>query len=153
MEDPNGMPWYPVLGGLQYGDIVASNGAFLIDAETRLNPATASTYFGGSGLNRTAASQPPMRPSTPRDEDAEIAANLQSLSPADRQAAQQQGYCPIQRTSRLGSMGPPLKIQLQGETLFLCCEGCEREARAHPQETLETVAQLRRGLRNSLPPK
>ncbi len=153
MEDPNGMPWYPVLGGLQPGDLVASNGAFLIDAETRLNPATASTYFGGSGLNRTTASQPPMRPSTPRDEDAEITANLQSLSPADRQAAQQQGYCPIQRTSRLGSMGPPLKIQLQGETLFLCCEGCEREARAHPQETLETVAQLRRGLRNSLPPK
>ncbi|GIW85152.1 MAG: hypothetical protein KatS3mg107_0812 [Gemmataceae bacterium] len=153
MEDSKGAPYYPVLGGLQYGDIVASNGAFLIDAETRLNPATASTYFGGSGLNRAATSQPPMRPSTPRDEDAEIAANLQSLSPADRQAAQQQGYCPIQRTSRLGSMGPPLKIQLQGETLFLCCEGCEREARARPQETLETVAQLRRGLRNSLPPK
>ncbi|MBA2224621.1 efflux RND transporter periplasmic adaptor subunit [Thermogemmata fonticola] len=153
MEDPSGAPRYPVLGGLQSGDIVASNGAFLIDAETRLNPATASTYFGGSGLNRAGTGQPPVRPSTPRDEDAEIAANLQSLPPADRQAAQQQGYCPIQRISRLGSMGPPLKIQLQGETLFLCCEGCEREARAHPEETLHIVEQLRRGLRPPLPAK
>jgi Cu(I)/Ag(I) efflux system membrane fusion protein len=38
---------YPVLRGLRPGDRVASAGAFLIDAETRLNPAAAASYFGG----------------------------------------------------------------------------------------------------------
>ena len=40
---------YPVLKGLAAGDKVAAAGGFLIDAETRLNPAAASTYFGASG--------------------------------------------------------------------------------------------------------
>jgi len=38
-----------VLEGLAPGDKVAAAGAFLIDAETRLNPAAAATYFGGRG--------------------------------------------------------------------------------------------------------
>ena len=41
--------YYPVVKGLKPGDKVAAAGGFLIDAETRLNPAAASTYFGASG--------------------------------------------------------------------------------------------------------
>ena len=41
--------YYPVIKGLNAGDKVAAAGGFLIDAETRLNPAAASTYFGASG--------------------------------------------------------------------------------------------------------
>jgi Cu(I)/Ag(I) efflux system membrane fusion protein len=41
--------YYPVLKGLHEGDRVATAGGFLIDAETRLNPAAAATYFGASG--------------------------------------------------------------------------------------------------------
>jgi Cu(I)/Ag(I) efflux system membrane fusion protein len=40
---------YPVLDGLLPGENVAAAGAFLIDAETRLNPAAGAAYFGGSG--------------------------------------------------------------------------------------------------------
>ena len=40
---------YPVLRGLKAGDRVAAAGAFLIDAETRLNPGAAATYYGASG--------------------------------------------------------------------------------------------------------
>lgn len=40
---------YPVIKGLNPGDKVAAAGGFLIDAETRLNPAAAATYFGASG--------------------------------------------------------------------------------------------------------
>jgi multidrug efflux pump subunit AcrA (membrane-fusion protein) len=41
--------WYPVVRGLDASMRVATAGSFLIDAETRLNPAAAGTYFGASG--------------------------------------------------------------------------------------------------------
>jgi hypothetical protein len=39
--------WYPVLQGLKLGDRIVSRGSFLIDAEARLNPASAGTGAGG----------------------------------------------------------------------------------------------------------
>jgi membrane fusion protein, copper/silver efflux system len=39
---------YPVVKGLEPGMRVATAGSFLIDAETRLNPAAAGAYFGAS---------------------------------------------------------------------------------------------------------
>jgi Cu(I)/Ag(I) efflux system membrane fusion protein len=41
--------YYPVLSGLVAGDRVVTQGAFLVDAEVRLNPAAAGSYFGASG--------------------------------------------------------------------------------------------------------
>ncbi|MDO8631888.1 MAG: efflux RND transporter periplasmic adaptor subunit, partial [Phycisphaerales bacterium] len=41
--------FYPVLSGLNHGDRVATAGAFLVDAENRLNPAASAQYFGASG--------------------------------------------------------------------------------------------------------
>lgn len=41
--------FYPVLGGLKPGDHVATAGAFLVDAENRLNPAASAQFFGASG--------------------------------------------------------------------------------------------------------
>ena len=52
--------YFPVIKGLKPGDKVAAAGGFLIDAETRLNPAAAATYFGASGGPQTSG-----RPSTP----------------------------------------------------------------------------------------
>ncbi|MHB9075964.1 MAG: efflux RND transporter periplasmic adaptor subunit [Pirellulaceae bacterium] len=46
---PRSGDYYPVIKGLHAGDKVAAAGGFLIDAETRLNPAAAATYFGASG--------------------------------------------------------------------------------------------------------
>jgi Cu(I)/Ag(I) efflux system membrane fusion protein len=46
---PRADVFYPVVKGLEAGDRVATAGSFLIDAETRLNPAAAGTYFGASG--------------------------------------------------------------------------------------------------------
>jgi hypothetical protein len=36
-------------------------------------------------------------------------------------------------------MGTPLKIVLDGQPVFLCCKGCEKQARDHASETLKTV--------------
>lgn len=49
------------------------------------------------------------------------------LSPSDQLLASVQGICPISG-ERLGSMGDLIKIQVEGETAFLCCEGCKDQA-------------------------
>lgn len=40
--------FYPLISGLEAGDRVASAGALLIDAESRLNPSVAAGYFGAA---------------------------------------------------------------------------------------------------------
>jgi RND family efflux transporter MFP subunit len=40
--------FFPVVSGLQAGDRVATQGAFLVDAENRLNPNARAQYVGGS---------------------------------------------------------------------------------------------------------
>ena len=46
---PRSGNYYSVIDGLLAGDRVAAAGAFLVDAETRLNPAASAEYFGASG--------------------------------------------------------------------------------------------------------
>jgi RND family efflux transporter MFP subunit len=141
MTGPDDVAFYPVLRGLQAGDLVVTAGSFLVDAETRLNPAAGSIYFGGSGGSKSGSTT--VRPSTPADEDAKVKAALDKLSVADRQLADAQVLCPIQKGSRLGSMGVPIKLILDGQPVFLCCIGCQKDARANVQETLKEVAKLK----------
>ena len=39
-------------------------------------------------------------------------------------------------------MGTPIKIMLDGQPVFLCCEGCEDLAREKSQETVAKVKKL-----------
>ncbi len=83
MVGPAGVSYYPVLRGLVAGDHVVASGSFLIDAETRLNPAAGSIYFGGSGGKSAQAGINTVRPSTPADDDAKVAAALAKLPAQD----------------------------------------------------------------------
>ncbi len=149
--------FYPVIAGLKPDDLIATSGSFLIDAETRLTAGAASTYFGASGGLQGAEHQSATagtRPSTTRDDEDRIQSELARLSPEDRRLVEAQGYCPIQQVNRLGSMGPPAKILVKGQPVFLCCTACVNRALANPRQTLDTVAQLKARPRDSLvPPK
>lgn len=70
-----------------------------------------------------------------------IEANFASLSPEDHDAAHKQGFCPV-ADGQLGTMGAPVKITLNGQPVFLCCEHCRAEAESEPEKTLERVAAL-----------
>jgi hypothetical protein len=74
---------------------------------------------------------------------AKVRASLSKLSPEDRLLAEAQGNCPIQEGKLLGSMGTPVKVMIKGQPVFLCCNGCEEEAREHPDETLAKVEKLK----------
>ncbi len=141
--------YYPVVEGLLPGDHVAAAGAFLIDAETRLNPAAATAYFGASAGPAPGGKQPPTvnsRSAEAGDQGASDAPaskqqkNLAKLPRADRQRAQRQGTCPVTGLV-LGSMGVPHKMRVQGQILYLCCQACEEQVRQDPQGVLKKFQQ------------
>ncbi len=75
--------------------------------------------------------------------EVEINASLAKLSPEDRRAAEAQGFCPIMTDNRLGAMGPPVKILIGNQPVFLCCKGCRTRALANAEQTLTTVGELK----------
>lgn len=107
--------YYPVLRGLEPGQPVVTGGAFLLDAETRLNPSLAASYFGAAARS-----------------------NRASGSPGDQQLIAKQKVCPVSGEP-LGSMGTPFRVVLEGKPVFLCCQGCESELRGNPKQYLSKL--------------
>jgi outer membrane murein-binding lipoprotein Lpp len=74
---------------------------------------------------------------------AEIKAERDKLSPDDRALVDAQEWCAISTDSRLGSMGPPLKVTVKDQPVFICCKGCQKKALADPDRTLAAVVELK----------
>lgn len=104
---------YPVASGLERGQRVAIAGAFLLDAETRLNPSLAAAYFGAA---RTGRDEP-------------------GLPTGSGSVAPGPGVCLVSGRP-LGSMGPPVSVTVNGRTVQLCCAGCEARLRESPDKYL-----------------
>lgn len=68
-------------------------------------------------------------------DNAAIAEALAQLSPEDRVRAEKQRICPV-TGELLGSMGAPMKVDVLGEQVFICCEGCKENLLAKPEEYL-----------------
>ena len=75
--------------------------------------------------------------------EAKIDASLGNLNSEDRQLAESQRYCAVMNHNLLGSMGTPIKIDVNGEPVFLCCAGCKVKALRNPEDTLAKVAALK----------
>lgn len=73
----------------------------------------------------------------------EVAAEMAKLSPEDRKEAEAQKFCVVSNGSLLGSMGAPIKLDINGQAVFICCGGCKSAAMKNPEETLAIVAKLR----------
>lgn len=65
-------------------------------------------------------------------------AQIEKLPEADRQAAKDQVACAISG-EHLGSMGVPLKKEVDGKPVFLCCKGCSEDFEADPKAALAKV--------------
>jgi len=60
---------------------------------------------------------------------------LSQLSADDRALAEKQKVCPVSGQP-LGSMGKPYKVTVNGQEVFLCCQGCEGEIKRDPEKYL-----------------
>ncbi len=99
---------------------------------------TAGVSGGGHGGVLVTTPLPAISPA----DQAKMRAAMEKLPPEDRKLAESQVFCAIDQDSPLGTMGPILKVNVKGQTVFLCCKGCESEAKAHPDETLLQFQQL-----------
>lgn len=99
----------------------------------------AASLFGCTGEKSAppAAANPPTAPTD------EVATERAKLSPEDRALVEAQEWCVVNKDERLGSMGPPLKLDIKGQAVFVCCAGCKRKAEAIPDTTLSTLAELK----------
>jgi hypothetical protein len=119
--------YYPVQAGLEPGQRVATTGAILLDAETRLNPSIAASYFGSGSRATSPAAPPKANP-----------VSQASPSPDDKQLIAKQKICPV-RGGALDSMGGPVKLVIDGRVVFICCEGCEKPLRQNPALYLQKL--------------
>src|SRR4051812_18956170 len=76
-------------------------------------------------------------------DDAKIKENLGKLSEADRKLAEQQKMCPIE-DEPLGSVGVPIKLEVKGKPVFICCKGCKETVEKDPEGTLKKVEELKK---------
>ena len=109
---------------------------------------TVSVIFGLGGCQGNAPPSPSAN-ATPQPEmehtavdETEVEKAIGGLAESDQVSARAQKFCAVNKNERLGSMGVPVKIDVQGTPAFLCCAGCKRYATLHPDKVLTNLQEL-----------
>jgi Cu(I)/Ag(I) efflux system membrane fusion protein len=69
------------------------------------------------------------------DKAKEIQTAMAKLSPEDRALAEAQKVCPVSGEP-LGSMGPPIALEVNGRKVFICCDSCRQPMADEPEKYL-----------------
>lgn len=64
-----------------------------------------------------------------------MAETLAKFSEEDRQSAMKQHFCPVSG-EMLGTMGEPEKVEVDGQSVWICCDGCKDKLLADPEKYL-----------------
>jgi Cu(I)/Ag(I) efflux system membrane fusion protein len=83
-------------------------------------------------------SPPQVSPAPTEEEMQNIERALEKLSEEDRTLARRQQICPVAEMP-LGSMGTPIKVNVSGKTVFICCEGCRQRLLDEPVKYLSKL--------------
>ena len=83
------------------------------------------------------------------EERAEIEESFATLSPTDRQLAEQQVICPVTEV-RLGTMGmgTPINVDVNGTAVMICCEGCRKGLLEDPGKYFKILEDYKSGASN-----
>jgi hypothetical protein len=108
--------------------------------EAKSDKAMAPVVAGDAAKKDKPADKPAAEKPAEKDE---ALAERNKLSPEDRKLVDAQEWCVISDDGRLGEMGPPIKLMIKGEPVFVCCPSCKKEAQANPDKTLAKVKALK----------
>ncbi len=67
--------------------------------------------------------------------EAKIKESLAMLTDEERALAVKQSICPV-TGGQLGAMGKPIKLEVEGTELFICCPGCKAPILKSPEKFL-----------------
>ena len=115
-----------IIEGVADGEVVATRGNFLIDSQMQL--------AGNPSLIDPSRAEPP-KPAGLSPEHLQV---LEELPKADFPLAKEQQICPVTKAP-LGSMGLPVKLNIDGKPVFICCAGCEERLRNSPAKYLKNL--------------
>ncbi|MEE2642256.1 MAG: efflux RND transporter periplasmic adaptor subunit [Planctomycetota bacterium] len=123
-----------VHSGLEEGERVVINAAMLLDSSFNM-------------ANRPSLIDPKkIKPGKPAKEDPfddpEVIKALEKFTATERERIRKQVLCPV-GDQVLGSMGPPLKIEHEGQTIWVCCDGCISLFSETPAEYLQKLDTIR----------
>ncbi|MDV6031421.1 MAG: hypothetical protein F9B45_15230 [Phycisphaera sp. RhM] len=65
---------------------------------------------------------------------------LASFSDEDKASAMKQHFCPVSG-EMLGVMGKPEKMEVKGQTVWICCDGCKEKLLAEPDKYLAKLSE------------
>jgi len=103
----------------------------------------AALTIAGCGQEKPATEIPPAAAKVASPAGDEVAAERAKLAPVDLALVEAQEWCVVSTDERLGAMGAPIKLDIKGQPVFICCKGCKKKAEADPDKTLAKVAELK----------
>ena len=129
-----------IASGIQPGEQVVASGVFMLDSTFNIQ--------GKVSLidpNR-AASKNESQLAKDAAEAKEIEESFASLSAEDRKLAEQQVICPVTEV-KLGTMGMgvPIKVDVEGTPVMICCEGCRKSLLKDPQKNFSILEKYHSG--------
>jgi Cu(I)/Ag(I) efflux system membrane fusion protein len=97
-------------------------------------PNTSPTSASDADANHSHAEHAGHDHAAPSDMD-KMKLELAKLSPKDAASAETQHVCPV-GGEMLGTMGLPVKVDVKGRQVWICCDGCKDTLLASPDEYL-----------------
>lgn len=64
---------------------------------------------------------------------------IQKLPKEEWIVVYEQKICPVS-DEVLGSMGTPIKVTVEGQDVYICCEGCRKSLEENPKKYLEKLS-------------
>ena len=114
--------------------------ALLVVAGLGLYGCAGSAPTDPAASGSSAANEPGDQSDADSSETDTIKAELAKLSPEDAAAAEKQRVCPVSG-EMLGTMGVPQKVDVDGQQVWICCEGCKDPLLEKPAEYLAKLKQ------------
>jgi Cu(I)/Ag(I) efflux system membrane fusion protein len=121
-----------IVKGLAEGEQVATSGNFLLDSQMQL--------AGNPSLIDPARAAPPLE--MVAGFNAKELAEIDQLPNSEQTIALAQVICPV-TDFKLGSMGVPRRVMVNGEPVFICCEACREGLLEEPDMYLAKLQDYR----------
>lgn len=109
-------------------------------------PMTLLAFASSFLILSASAQEQKTSPIAEKSVEVQVQEALAELSEPDRAVVNAQRYCPLMNRVRLGAMGTPIKVTIEGTAVFVCCQGCSDDAMEHGKETLAAVGKLKKSV-------